>query len=144
MFFLGIYGWGINFQLLILGKGDQFSTAVDTGIDRGYFNDDHTLIRHVYDLSIINKIGIIDDTFYDLIPNLISDDADQFKSQHVEYFSNAKNEIKKSLQLLETKSLWHERYNNFITTMVYGKEKISSKDAITQLLIFSEKILKRI
>lgn len=88
-------------------------------IERGYYHDDKTLIRHVYDLNAIKYRGKISENFFGLVQDVVNHDAKQFKNQYVEYFENPGAEIRKSLALLKNKSLWKERYEEFIATMVY-------------------------
>lgn len=57
-------------------------------IERGYHQDDSTLVRHIYDLYAIKKINKINDRFYNLVGNIVQQDAAQFKNQHSEYFNN--------------------------------------------------------
>ncbi len=88
-------------------------------IERGYHEDDATLIRHVYDLNAIIQANKIHSDFFMLAKEIIGNDARQFKNQYPEYFNNPVTEIKKSLALLKTKSVWHDRYQAFIENMVY-------------------------
>lgn len=88
-------------------------------IERNYHADDAALVRHVYDLNAIQRSGKIDTSFFNLAKHIISNDANQFKNQHPEYWANPGDEIKQSLALLKTKPLWKERYGDFIENMVY-------------------------
>jgi hypothetical protein len=63
--------------------------------------------------------GYHDADFFTLAKDIINHDARQFKNQHPEYFTNPVTEIKKSLALLKTKPVWHDRYQAFIENMVY-------------------------
>jgi len=111
-------------------------------IERGYHADDKVLIRHVYDLNAIKKTNKITDDFFSLIKKIIERDSKQFKNQHPEFSADPISEIKKSLVLLKEKSLWKERYIEFIETMVY--EDVSNLEyfeAINVLDNLSEKII---
>jgi predicted nucleotidyltransferase component of viral defense system len=88
-------------------------------IERGYHDDDETLIRHVYDLSAITQANKIHTDFFMLAKDIIGNDAKQFKNQHPEYSTNPVTEIKQSLELLKAKPVWQDRYQVFIENMVY-------------------------
>lgn len=88
-------------------------------IERGYENDDKTLIRHVYDLNAINQANKINSNFSDHAKTVIASDGRQFKNQHPEYASDPNHEIKQSLTILKNNPIWKVRYEEFIETMVY-------------------------
>ena len=111
-------------------------------IERGYHHDDRTLIRHVYDLNAIKKKGKINDNFFDLARIIINRDANQFKNQHPEYANDPTSEIKRSLDLLKNKSLWKERYQIFLETMVYDNTTaVGYEAAIDVLEDLSEEVI---
>lgn len=70
-------------------------------IDRGYHDDDRTLIRHVYDLHTIESANPISNGFLMLATEVALNDAQQFKNQHPEYANNPADEINHSLEGLE-------------------------------------------
>lgn len=90
-------------------------------IERTYYPDDATLIRHVYDLSAIQLAKKINSDFFKLAKTIIKNDADQFRNQHPEYASDSISEIKESLSLLRNKPIWKERYQKFLEAMVYDR-----------------------
>ncbi len=111
-------------------------------IERGYHEDDSTLIRHIYDLNSINQASKISENFFKLAKHIINEDAKQFKNQHPEYFNNPVNEIRYSLKILKTKPLWKERYQEFLDTMVYDKTTTSDYDkAIQSIENISKKVI---
>lgn len=89
-----------------------------SAIERDRHPDDHALIRHVYDLNLINQAGKINANFFTLAKTIINNDAKQYKNQHPEYSINPCDEIRQSLALLKNKPLWKERYQNFLRNMV--------------------------
>lgn len=112
-------------------------------IERGYHVDDKTLVRHIYDLSVIKMINKITTDFFSLAKETIERDVKQFKNQHREFSDDPVSEIKKSLMLLREKSIWKERYKEFIETMVY--EDVSNLpyfEAIKVIENLSEKIVE--
>jgi len=70
-------------------------------IERGYEEDDKTLIRHVYDLNAIIQAKMINSNFIELAKTVMISDGKQFKNQHPEYMENPISEIKQSLKLLK-------------------------------------------
>lgn len=111
-------------------------------IERTYHADDKTLIRHVYDLNAINHANNINSDFFELAKIIIHNDAQQFKNQHPEYATDPAAEIKQSLTLLKNKTLWKERYQEFIETMVYDNNfSLEYDDAIKVLGDLSNKII---
>lgn len=111
-------------------------------IERGYHDDDKTLIRHIYDLNAIKKIDRITTRFFDLAQTIVSRDAKQFKNQHPEFSEDPVSEIKKALVLLRSKSQWKERYQAFIETMVYDNSaSLAYEAAINNLDLLSERAI---
>lgn len=111
-------------------------------IMRGYHQDDKTLIRHVYDLNAIKKMGKITHNFFDLARIIINRDANQFKNQHPEYANDPTSEIMSSLAVLKNKSHWKERYQIFIETMVYDNTSaLGYESAIDVLERLSEEAI---
>lgn len=103
-------------------------------IERGYHNDDRTLIRHVYDLHTIELAEPIADGFLMLAKEVILNDAQQFKNQHPEYADNPAEEINHSLNLLSTKPLWRERYQDFIDDMVFNPDSAAVYDKAINII----------
>src|SRR3990167_2157968 len=103
-------------------------------IERGREDDDKTLIRHVYDLNAIKQANKINANFVEHAKTIIVNDGKQFKNQHPEYAADPGTEIRQSLTLLKDKSIWRERYDEFIEAMVYDSTNTLSYDeAITVL-----------
>ena len=111
-------------------------------IERGYEEDDKTLIRHVYDLNAINQANKINSNFGDHAKTVIASDGKQFKNQHPEYASDPIQEINRSLSLLKNNLAWKVRYEEFIEVMVYDNNNpIPYDEAINSLNRFTVKIL---
>ncbi len=88
-------------------------------IERDYHPDDNALVRHIYDLNSIKQANKINANFFTLAKAIVNSDAKQFKNQHPEYSVNAGAEIRESLSLLKNKPIWKERYQKFLSDMVY-------------------------
>lgn len=111
-------------------------------IERGYHYDDQSLIRHVYDLNAIESAEPIPDDFLMLAKDLVLTDAQQFKNQNPEYAANPSEEIKHSLDLLRSKSLWRERYQDFIENMVFNPNLVTDYDeAINVIADLSKRVI---
>lgn len=114
-------------------------------IERGRESDDKTLIRHVYDLNAINAAKKINSSFSDFAKTIVTSDGKQFKNLHPEYAANPSSEIKQSLALLKDKSLWKERYEEFVEAMVYDTTNAIPYDqAITILEGISANVIKNL
>ncbi len=103
-------------------------------IERGYEEDDKTLIRHVYDLNAIIRAEKIKSSFVELAKTVMASDGKQFKNKHPEYLENPIFEIKQSLKLLKNKLLWKKRYEEFIEVMVYDNTNTPSYDQAIRTL----------
>lgn len=114
-------------------------------IERGYYEDDHTLVRHVYDLAVIQSKQKSSDKLCSLIHNIISQDAKQFKTQYIEYFAKPKEEIIFALDLLVNRKEWQSRYWQFVDTMVYDKvSPLTYQQAVAHIKKIGEEILTSI
>ncbi len=110
--------------------------------ERGYYAEDTTLIRYVYDLSAIYAAGGIDDKFFSITESIVNNDAKQFKNQYPEYFANPVQEIQHSIAILKNNPEWENRYHNFIDTMVYDKDATHNyRSAVTLLEEISDKVI---
>lgn len=120
-------------------------TRRTVAIERGYEDDDDTLIRHVYDLNAIILANKLNSNFVELMKTVISSDIKQFKNQHSEYAADPSSEIKQSLELLKNKPIWKERYQTFIDTMVYDvTNAIPYDQAIIMLERLSTNVLNNL
>jgi predicted nucleotidyltransferase component of viral defense system len=90
------------------------------GIKRTHYTDDLTLVRHIYDLMLIEDADKINTSFFTLAKSIVDNDAKQFKNQHPEYLLSPNTEINQSIELLKTDPIWQIRYQEFLETMVYG------------------------
>lgn len=101
---------------------------------RGYSeNEDETLIRHVYDLHLINE----NKKDFTHIPNLFSKivarDIDQFGMRHKEFKENPSAELLYGLQLLQNDKIHKDRYKSFLGPLVYNANPPSWEQGIEAL-----------
>jgi predicted nucleotidyltransferase component of viral defense system len=94
------------------------------GIERNYYPDDDTLVRHLYDLNSIQQANKITADFFTLSNAVINKDANQFGNQHPEYLANPGDEIMQSLDILKSNPVWKERYSKFAEAMVFDTANI--------------------
>jgi predicted nucleotidyltransferase component of viral defense system len=114
-------------------------------IERGYCQDDSSLVRHVYDLNAIIRNNHIKDDFFKLAFSVIKNDADQFKNQHPEYAANPPSEISSSLEILSNDHIWESRYIDFIESMVFDRVAAPSYEkSIETIANISTKLIKSI
>jgi hypothetical protein len=100
-------------------------------VDREYITKDKALIRHLYDLSKIEKAGLLDDTYHNLIKIVVHRDREQFKNQYPEYFNDPIGEIDLSIKLLSEDPSWEKNYEHFLNDMVYEKNPPNYEEALS-------------
>ena len=111
-------------------------------IERGNHFDDRSLIRHVYDLNAIELAEPVPGDFLVLAKDIVLTDAQQFKNQNPEYAANPAEEINRSLDILHTKPLWRERYQDFIENMVFNPDLAPDYDkAINVIADLSKRVI---
>jgi hypothetical protein len=111
-------------------------------IERGNHFDDRSLIRHVYDLNAIELAEPVPNDFLMLAKDIVLTDAQQFKNQNPEYAANPAEEINRSLDILLTKPLWRERYQDFIENMVFNPDSAPAYDkAINVIADLSKRVI---
>ena len=93
--------------------------------------DDHTLIRHVYDLHLICDAIGDPDNLRSLVEQVIAIDEAQFGSRHFDYAADAKNELRYGLSLLLEQPKHEARYNQFIGPLVYHPSPADWYEAIS-------------
>lgn len=92
--------------------------------------DDKTLIRHVYDLHLINKTLEDITPLKALVKRVIKLDVDQFGGNHEAFKKNPQEELKHGLRLLSQDKIHKERYNQFINPLVYHPSPANWDEAI--------------
>jgi hypothetical protein len=103
---------------------------------------DYYVTQVIKALSRIETAKPIPDDFLMLAKEVVLNDAQQFKNQHPEYAANPVEEINRSLDLLRTKPLWRERYQDFIDNMVFNPNSTVNYDkAINVIADLSKKVI---
>lgn len=104
-------------------------------------NYDHNLIRHLYDLYIINTHQLLTGDFSKLVIDIIKHDSEKFKSQNPQYYQNPAEEIKLALEMLKNDSKWQVYWNEFMQTMIFGSHQLNYHTALTKITELSNNIL---
>lgn len=94
-------------------------------------NDDPTLIRHIYDtfhIQTSNKASI--SKLEEIVAKTIKDDLERYGNQHPEFVKNSKRELLHGLKLLLEDPMHQKRFEDYVTPMVYGPEKVEWKEAV--------------
>lgn len=96
--------------------------------------DDETLIRHVYDLHLIEKSlpNLIE--LRGLVQQVIQTDVEQFGNQHEAFRDNTYQELQHGLQLLTEQAQYQKRYEKFIGPLVYHPSPASWDESIKTVL----------
>ena len=93
-------------------------TAMDlAGLSR---DADPALLRHIYDLHQLRNLVDADEVA-DLAGTIAEADAEEFENQYPAYAANIPGETRKALHALQTDPLHRNRYDDFVSAMVYGE-----------------------
>ena len=104
-------------------------------------NYDHNLIRHLYDLYIIDSHQLLTSDFSKLVIDIIKHDSEKFKSQNPQYYQNPAKEIKLALQMLEDDKKWQAYWDEFMQTMIFGSHQLNYQTALAKIIELSNNIL---
>lgn len=98
---------------------------------------DQALVRHLYDLAMINKhFPLAGTDFVQLASEIVESDREHFKTHSDIYHQDPISAIQLSLTELCNNPKWQENWDSFMNTMVYG-EKPSFEAAIENLELLS-------
>ncbi len=82
---------------------------------------DPTLVRHIYDLHAMRDLIDLQQLVR-LVPLIAAADAEEFRNQYPVYAANIAGETQAAVTTLRTDPLYRQRYNDFVTAMVYGNQ----------------------
>ena len=105
-------------------------------------DDDETLVRHVYDTyhiqlaqpSDIKQLGA-------LVAKAIRIDIERYGNQHAQMVSSPIDELRFGLQLLIDNPIFLERYNNYVSPMVYADTPVTWAEALEVFVKLSNDVL---
>lgn len=100
---------------------------------------DPTLVRHVYDLHITRE-RYDSPSVVALAQEIMSQDAEEFRSQFPAYRDNPVEETRRALAALEKEKVYANRYAEFVQLMVYG-ERPSYVDAMQTVASLTKDLL---
>ncbi|HIF9356908.1 TPA: nucleotidyl transferase AbiEii/AbiGii toxin family protein [Photobacterium damselae] len=85
--------------------------------------DDQTLVRHIYDVYCIDATQPIDiESLSPLFNAVLQEDITRFGNQHDEFVNNPSKELQSGLSELEANSLYRQRFEAFVTPMVFNQQ----------------------
>ncbi len=83
---------------------------------------DDRLVRHVYDIHVLNIGGLINRTeLVSILEGVISWDAERFKNQHLEFLQDPIAECSIALDALNTNIKFSQNYTEFLGPLVYDQ-----------------------
>ncbi len=104
-------------------------------VERGYSDgDDATLVRHVYDLYLINAQGRSFSHIGDIFKQVVQKDIIQFGMRHTEFKSDPIAELLYGLGILTNDSKYKDRYEKFLGPLVYNANPPSWDSGIKSLI----------
>ncbi len=105
---------------------------------------DKHLVRHLYDLYHLNTKSLLTGAYLEIAHNIIEKDRIQFQKANLSYAEDPINVSKAAIELLSANNIWRQHWDNFLTQMVYEKNKPSFDDAYQNLLMMSDKIFREV
>lgn len=111
-------------------------------ITRGHSDsDDATLVRHVYDLYLINAQNCKLSNIIDIFNDIINRDVVQFGMRHTEFSNDPIAELLYGLDILTGEIKYKSRYEKFLGPLVYNANPPSWEQGLDSLHILSNKLL---
>ena len=105
-------------------------------------DDDETLVRHIYDTyhiqlaqpSDINQLG-------SLVAKAIKIDVERYGNQHPQMVDSPIDELRFGLQLLIDDPKFVQRYNSYVSPMVYADNPVQWQDALAVFVKLANDVL---
>jgi len=101
---------------------------------------DPTLVRHLYDLHMM-RTQIDPAEIATLARAIAKADGEEFRNQYPAYASDAVTETRLALEALHTDPTHRQRYDVFVSAMVYG-EKIEFAAALATVSGLAETMMR--
>ncbi|KTD41826.1 hypothetical protein Lpar_3143 [Legionella parisiensis] len=95
--------------------------------------DDEVLIRHIYDLHLINQSNADMTKISRFIEQVIKIDMEEFGNQHLQFRDEPYKELRYGFKLLQEDIKHKNRYQNFIGPLVYNQNPASWEEALESL-----------
>ncbi len=101
---------------------------------------DPTLVRHIYDLHMMRSL--IDPAEVATLARAIAEaDGEEFRNQYPAYASDPEAETRLALEALHTGPIHRQRYDDFVSAMVYG-ETIEFAAALATVTELAETMMR--
>ena len=84
---------------------------------------DDALIRHLYDLHIINNETVLGPGFVRLAHETVRGDGKRFANKHKEFLNDPQGELRSALAAINNSAEYRQQYDRFLGPLVYAKEK---------------------
>lgn len=95
--------------------------------------EDASLVRHIYDAYCIAETRTIDIVLLaDYVRRTVEQDILRYGNQFPQFRLSPYDEMKTGLNELGYNPLYHTRYQQFVTPMVYGQRRVSWDEAYTR------------
>lgn len=116
---------------------------ISESYDRKSKEEDKHLIRHLYDLAVINSI-ITKSDFHQVMPHIIQRDQHQFRNQHPNYARSPLEVIRHSLSLLREDAKWKAHYQEFNVMLYIQAAPLHYEACISLLERMSESVISEL
>lgn len=102
--------------------------------------DSQALVRHIYDLHMLNKHMTFGENFSDLVNEVVEGDRRHFRKYSHFYYVDPVSAINQALMELEENPDWQSSWSVFVGAMVYG-DKPTYEEAMMTLRSLSRRAL---
>lgn len=131
-----------NINLILVEKFVGFLRRIAEA-SRGYTGiEDEALVRHVYDLHLINANKIDLTNIPEVFQKIVMRDVNQFGMRHKEFKENPLEELLYGLQILLSDIKHRERYKSFLGPLVYNANPPSWEHGIESLRYLTSIMIK--
>ncbi|HFQ5258065.1 TPA: nucleotidyl transferase AbiEii/AbiGii toxin family protein [Vibrio vulnificus] len=108
-------------------------------------SDDVALVRHIYDVHCITKLTMSELNSIDgLFKAVLEEDIARFGNQHAEFVANPKQELQLGLKELEENPIFRQRFQDFVTPMVFNTEPHDFDTCFTSFKRIAESLIEKI
>ncbi|MGR2932537.1 nucleotidyl transferase AbiEii/AbiGii toxin family protein [Vibrio vulnificus] len=108
-------------------------------------SDDVALVRHIYDVHCITKLTMSELNSIDgLFKAVLEEDIARFGNQHAEFVANPKQELQLGLKELEENPIFRQRFQDFVTPMVFNTEPHDFDTCFASFKRIAESLIEKI
>lgn len=84
---------------------------------------DDALVRHIYDLHVIDAHFDLDESFIELVKTTVVMDGKSFSNRHRQFHDNPIGELRSALNALKSDKKYRQQFESFLGPLVYAEEK---------------------